>query len=180
MVFRHTEQPNNVLEWPKKIDSQRPITNAERRLYWISYTSITLIYCLQSVPSFYRKTSAKWQGHQEWKALRGHRALGASMAVKVYLENLVHADHPGHRVHREQTALEALMVVTENKVHPDRRVLKEQRAPWDHQEKMVPEGLTVLQGPRVQGELQTLALVFSRLRIQLWQRHPMTCRSLKQ
>ena len=47
------------------------------------------------------------------------------MAVKVYLENLVHADHPGHRVHREQTALGALMVVTENKVHPDRRVLKE-------------------------------------------------------
>ena len=47
------------------------------------------------------------------------------MAVKVYLENLTHADHPGHRVHREQTALGALMVVTENKVHPDRRVLKE-------------------------------------------------------
>ena len=74
------------------------------------------------------------------------------MVVQVYLENLVQA---GPRVQREQTALEALMVVTENKVHPDRRVLKEQRAPWDHQEKMVPEGLTVLQGPRVQGELGT-------------------------
>ena len=107
------------------------------------------------------------------------------MAVKVYLDNLVHADHPGHQVHREQTALGALMVVTENKVHPDRRVLKEQTASWDHQEKMVPEGLTVLQGPRVQGELQTLALVFSKplwvqLRYKQGPRDTMTCRSLKQ
>ena len=37
-AFAHTEQYNDLLEWPQNNKSQCPITNAQSNLYWISYT----------------------------------------------------------------------------------------------------------------------------------------------